>query len=152
MSATTTNGNGYRPEIITIGPLPPLDGGTANLYDRAYKVRRRIWSTAINLRHLLEQPSGDRTLQVFLQDVALDLMQVDDPRLYEMITTKEAIFEWEIKSGANGEELVVTLYMTGIKRQLIADLAQALLEMAEGNRPRDEDAFRKAQYLRKLSG
>ena len=28
-------------------------------------------------------------------------MQVDDPRLYEMITTKEDIFAWEIKSRAN---------------------------------------------------
>lgn len=28
-------------------------------------------------------------------------MQVDDPCLYEMTTTKEAIFAWEIKSRAN---------------------------------------------------
>ena len=34
-------------------------------------------------------------------------MQVDDPRLYEMITTKEAIFAWEIKSGANGVRCIL---------------------------------------------
>ena len=46
-------------------------------------------------------PAATTHWQLFLQDVALDLMQVDDPRLYEMIATKEAIFAWEIKSGAN---------------------------------------------------
>ena len=34
-------------------------------------------------------------------------MQVDGPRLYEMITTKEAIFAWEIKSGANGVRCIL---------------------------------------------
>jgi hypothetical protein len=46
-------------------------------------------------------PAANTHLQLFLQAVALDLMQVDDPRLYEMIATKEAIFAWEIKSRAN---------------------------------------------------
>ena len=45
--------------------------------------------------------------QLFLQAVALDLMQVDDPRLYEMTTTNKAIFAWEIKSRANGVRCIL---------------------------------------------
>ena len=127
-----------------------VDGGLVNRFDREYLVRRQVWSTTLPLNNLLNDQPGERSLKQFLRDVALDILEHDDPRLYLTILENKTVIDWGIETVV-GDQITVRLYFVGVKKTLMADVAQAALELFDGNKPRDEYAIEKVRYLRRLA-
>ena len=152
------NGNNGTPTDIDMsaeyvedaGTQNDVDGGLVNKFDREYLVRRMVWSTNLRLTQLLNDQPGERSLKQFLRDVALDILEHEDPRLYLTILENKTVIDWSIETTV-GDQITIRLYFVGVKKTLMADVAQAALELFEGNPPRDEYAIEKVRYLRKLA-
>ena len=127
-----------------------VEGSLVNKFDREYLVRRLVWSTDLRLAQLLNDQPGERTLKHYLRDVALDILEHDDPRLYLTIVENKTLIDWGIETSI-GDQITLQLYLVGVKKTLMADVAQAALELFDGNQPRDEYAIDKVRYLRKIA-
>jgi hypothetical protein len=109
-----------------------------------------VWSTDLRLAQLLNDQTGERTLKHYLRDVALDVLEHEDPRLYLTVMENKTLIDWGIET-AVGDQITIQLYLVGVKKTLMADVAQAALELFDGNPPRDEYAIDKVRYLRKIA-
>ena len=127
-----------------------IEGSLVNKFDREYLVRRLVWSTDLRLAQLLNDQTGERSLKHYLRDVALDILEHEDPRLYLTVMENKTIIDWGIETSI-GDQITVRLYLVGVKKTLMADVAQAALELFDGNQPRDEYAIDKVRYLRKIA-
>lgn len=127
-----------------------VEGSLVNKFDREYLVRRLVWSTDLRLAELLNDQPGERNLKHYLRDVALDVLEHEDPRLYLTVMENKTIIDWGIETGV-GDQITIQLYLVGVKKTLMADVTQAALELFEGNKPRDEYAIDKVRYLRRLA-
>ena len=127
-----------------------VEGSLVNKFDREYLVRRPVWSTDLRLAQLLNDQTGERSLKHYLRDVALDVLEHEDPRLYLTVMENKTIIDWGIET-AVGDQITIQLYLVGVKKTLMADVAQAALELFDGNQPRDEYAIDKVRYLRKIA-
>jgi hypothetical protein len=127
-----------------------VEGSLVNKFDREYLVRRSVWSTNLLLAQLLNDQPGERSLKHYLRDVALDVLEHEDPRLYLTVIENKTIIDWGIETGV-GDQITIRLYLVGIKKTLMADVTQAALELFDGNKPRDEYAIDKVRYLRRLA-
>lgn len=127
-----------------------VEGSLVNKFDREYLVRRLVWSTDLRLAQLLNDQTGERSLKHYLRDVALDVLEHEDPRLYLTVMENKTIIDWGIETSI-GDQITLQLYLVGVKKTLMADVAQAALELFDGNQPRDEYAIDKVRYLRKIA-
>ena len=127
-----------------------VDGGLVNKFDREYLVRRMVWETNVRLAVLLNDRPGERSLKEYLRDVGLDILEHEDPRLYLLVMENKVLVDWGIET-AVGDQITIRLFLVGVKKGLMADVAQAALELLDGNRPRDEYAIDKVRYLRRLA-